>query len=84
MSLRPPRYKGRNLGNSLFGFAASLIPQCGYDGFSKITPFVLAAILAGVGLQDEITAEQIVNTMPSDKKLKMVTERHAIETVLPI
>eukprot|EP00957_Ditylum_brightwellii_P152481 11606913-Ditylum_brightwellii.AAC.1 len=42
------------------------------------------AILADARMKDDITTEQIVNAMTFGKKLKMATERHAIETVLLI
>eukprot|EP00957_Ditylum_brightwellii_P173132 13180647-Ditylum_brightwellii.AAC.1 len=62
-------YHGSALRESLIGYASSLIPQCGYDSFSKMIPLVVSAIMADAGLDNELKPEQIVSAMPSNKKL---------------
>ena len=51
----------------MLGFAASIIPQCGYSGLSTAIPFIIGSLFANAGVP--VNSELLVNSQPSENTL---------------
>lgn len=71
---------GSDLGDSMFSFTASTVPQCRYNGLATIIPFIVGSTLANSGI--EINSEKLVNSLPLHNKIKRMVEQKVIKTVL--
>ena len=60
---------GSDLGNSMLGFSALILPQCGYAGLVTIILFILGSLFANTGVH--IDTEKRVNSQPSDNTLRV-------------
>ena len=60
---------GSDLGNSILGFSALILPQCGYSGLVTIILFILGSLFANTGVH--IDTEKRVNSQPSDNTLRV-------------
>eukprot|EP00957_Ditylum_brightwellii_P067427 5118320-Ditylum_brightwellii.AAC.1 len=70
-SISTKKYCGSDLGESLFGYASSLVPKCGHDGLARIVPIIAAAVLTDAGI--DFDAKRLVSAMPSSDKIRAAT-----------
>ena len=54
--LSSKEYLGTPLGDSMIGFASSLVPQCGHSGISTVMPLAIGSILATTGIDIKVAA----------------------------
>ena len=73
-------YKANKQADTLLGFAASCVPQCGYAGLSTVYPLLLTSALMNAGIQ--IDAEKIVSSLPSADYIKTAVTEYAVDTTL--
>ena len=59
--LKGESYKETPLGDSLIGFASSLVPQCGHAGVATILPIVVASVLADAGVETVNSRGKVYN-----------------------
>eukprot|EP00957_Ditylum_brightwellii_P042553 3222033-Ditylum_brightwellii.AAC.1 len=63
-SISNPQYQESDLGDSFIGCAASLVPQCKYNGVSTIIPFIAASLFANTNIPLPPT-NNLVSSQPS-------------------
>ena len=56
-------YSGSDVGDRLFGVAASMIPQADMNGIATVAPMIVSAILANVGVS--INTSRMVDNLPN-------------------
>ena len=71
--LSNPQYVGHNVGNSMIGFAASLVPQCGYYMLSSIIPFIIGSVFANGNIP--IDSNLLVNSQPTRNTIQRLVEQ---------
>ena len=64
----------------MIGFAASLVPQCGYYGLSSIIPFIIGSVFANGNIP--IDSNLLVNSQPSRNTIQQLVEQNAVDTIL--
>ena len=75
-----PQYIGDNIGNSMIGFAASLVPQCGYYGLSSIIPFIIGSVFTNGNIP--IDSNLLVNSQPLRNTIQRLAEQNVFDTIL--
>ena len=73
-------YRGTDLGNTILGCGASLVPQCGYSGISTVLQFAVGSVLANTEIP--IDVELLVNSMPSKDIIQNLVTKHTIDTCI--
>ena len=73
-------YMGSALGNAMLGFAASIVPQCGYTGLAKVIPFIIGSLFANINIT--IDFEKLVDSQPSGHTIQRLVAQNAVDTVL--
>ena len=73
-------YTGIKQADTLLGFAASLIPQCGFSGLATVIPLLISSVLMNTGIH--IAPEKIVESLPSPQYLQSCVTKYAVETAL--
>ena len=73
-------YNGTDDGDAMLGFAASVVPQCGYAGLSTAVPFIIGSLFVNAGVP--INTESLVNSQPSDNTVQRLVEKSAVNTIL--
>ena len=73
-------YKGTHQANTLLGFAASCVPQCGYSGLATVYPLLLSSFFQNAGIT--VDADKIVSSLPSDDSIKQAVTEYAVDTAI--
>ena len=73
-------YNGSDMGDRLFGVAASMIPQAGMNGIAIVAPIIASAIWANVGVS--INTSKIVDRLPGRGAISKMVIRNAVDTVM--
>ena len=73
-------YNGTDDGDAMLGFAASVVPQCGYAGLSTAVPFIIGSLFVNAGVP--INTESLVNSQPSDNTVQRLVEKSAVNTII--
>ena len=74
------KYHGQDDANTLIGYAASIVPQCGYAGLATIIPFIVASFLTNAGIP--FLSHPLISSMPSPQTIQSLVTEHAIDTSL--
>ena len=74
------RYNATKYGSKMIGFAASLVPQCGYYGFSTIIPFIIASFLTDAGVTFDKQA--LIQSLPSPQTIQNLITDIAVDSVM--
>mgnify|MGYP003321216558 FL=1 len=80
--LSMPFYQGTPLGDSMLGFASSLVPQCGHAGIATILPLAIGSVLTNAGI--DINSRELVASQPSGQSIQRFVEQNAANTLLLI
>jgi len=80
LSINRSKYEGKANGDKILGYAASIVPQCGYSGFATVSPFVIANLLTNTRIQFD--PEQLIASQPSPQKIQTLVIKHAVDTFL--
>ena len=78
--LSMPFYQGTPLGDSMLGFASSLVPQCGHAGIATILPLAIGSVLTNAGI--DINSGELVDSQPSGQSIQRFVEQNAANTLL--
>eukprot|EP00957_Ditylum_brightwellii_P076455 5810624-Ditylum_brightwellii.AAC.1 len=62
----------------MLGFGASIVPQCGYDGFSTALPFVIGAGFKNAGV--DVDKEKLIESLPNGNTIQKLVADNAINT----
>ena len=79
-TLSRPCYQSHNQADTMLGYAASLVPQCGYSGLSTILPILVSSVFINAGIH--IPAETLIAALPSPQYLQNSVTNYAAETML--
>ena len=79
-TLTSSKYEGNTKSDKMLGFAASVVPQCGYSGLSTVTPFIIASVLYNAGIPFD--TNHLISSLPSPQKLQSLVTGHAVDTAL--
>ena len=79
-SISRKRYGGTSLGNSMFGLAASMVPQAGMSGVATIAPMIAAGMLANAGL--EYDTDLLIESLPGRIAIGDFVVNNAADTIV--
>ena len=79
-SISRKRYGGTTLGNSMFGLAASMVPQAGMSGVATIAPMIVAGILANAGL--DFKTDLLIESLPGRIAIGDFVVNNAADTII--
>ena len=78
--LTAEKYKGTEKGDKVIGFAASLVPQCGYAGLATLLPLAIASVFMNANIPLDLNC--LVDSQPSRHKIQSLISQNAVDTVL--
>lgn len=73
-------YKGNSVADNMLGFAASCLPQAGYDGIARVLPFIVGSFLQNSGIT--YNRDKLVTSLPSNMTIKKMVEDNAVDNIL--
>ena len=79
-SLSRSKYEGKKEADKMLGYAASIVPQCGYSGLATIIPFVVANLLTNADIP--FHSQNLISSLPSPQKIQSLVTEHAVDTAL--
>ena len=74
------KYQGKKEADKMSGYAASIVPQCGYSGLVTIIPFVVANLLTNAGIPFD--SQNLISSLPSPQNIQSLVTEHAVDTAL--
>ena len=75
------QYIGSGVADNMLGFAASCLPQAGYDEIAITLPFIIASFLENCGIK--YNRDKLASSLPSNIKIKHMVEENDIANILP-
>ena len=78
--LTAEKYKGTEQGDTLLGFATSLVPQCGYAGLAIVLPLAITSVFMNANVP--LNLNSLVDSQPSWHKIQSLVSQNAVDTVL--
>jgi len=73
-------YQGNVVADNMLGFAASCLPQAGYDGIARVLPFIIGSFLQNCGIS--YNRDKLVTSLPSNMTIKKMVEDNAVDNIL--
>ena len=79
-TLSRSHYAGTSKSDTVLGFAASLLPQCGYSGIATIIPFITSVLLLNAGIS--VPPDNLISSLPSPQYIQNTVTNYAVDTSL--